>query len=373
MNSKFIHYKGNQNDTYRANAYALKCMYVSLAVLVFCWILDLLGIFIVDLKIMNIATGGGACFCLLAFLYAFLIGIDGPSSRYVIMFALVGMATVICTELAYHTTMFMMFPLVCSAQYFDKKVSWYTAILSCAGCAIAVLLGYRIGLCDSNMILLTYTDSAFHSAALAAGDFTINTDKSLMFLFFVFPRWLIILAMMPLMNHVARDIQARTAREAMARHLAEMDGLTGIYNRNKYLQSLSSYYPGIAQVTVLFFDINNLKTVNDTRGHEYGDILIRGVADKLQELETDFCKSYRIGGDEFVMILENSNEDYAEKLRMTLENDLQGKLLEDDVRLAVAIGMASGKGKNIEVVVKEADEKMYRNKVAMKSTRTTAN
>ncbi len=367
MKHEGIHYKGEKNEAYKANAYALKCMYVSLSVLVFCWILDLLDIFIVDIQIMNYATGGAVIICACAFLFAFLVGIDNYLSSYVVMFLLVGMATVICMELAYHTTMFMMFPLVCSAQYFDKRISIFTAIMTCIGCAVAVMLGYRIGLCDANMILLTYTSSAAHLAELASGTFLINTDKSLMFLFFVFPKWLIILALMPLLNHVAKDIQARTVREAKARHQAEIDGLTGVYNRTKYIQEVNNHYSKCGRIGVLFFDINNLKQVNDFRGHEFGDILIKGLTEGIAPYENENCRCYRIGGDEFVLICEGQNEKEINALYHRIGTTLHGKVLDEQIELSIAIGIAFGNGEDIEQIIKEADEDMYSKKAEIKA------
>jgi len=282
------------------------------------------------------------------------------------MLALVAMYTFIFSQLSYHVVLVMIFPLMGSMLYFDKKVTVFTYIITCIGYGIAVMLGYKIGLCDSNMLLLTYTNSAFHIDQLLSGAFTINDNMFLMFLFFVFPRWILMIAIMPLLSHIATDIQARTKREAVVRHLAEIDGLTGLNNRYKFVQSMNNYYPNCDRIAVLYFDINNLKSINDNMGHEYGDKLICGLSEELLKRKSDNCKSYRIGGDEFVMILEKNDVNRVDDIHRELSQVMKEKSIEGDIQLSVAIGTATGAGKNIEDVINEADEKMYNNKLKMK-------
>jgi len=361
-------YKGERNDNYSANAFSLKCMWISLMILFVCWVLDLLGVFIVDLKIMNTCMICSAILCGLTFLYARHVGIDRDASKYVILFALVAMYSLVFAELSYHTTLVMTFPLLCSMMYFDRKVTAYTYIIACVGYAAAIMIGYKIGLCDANMLLLTYTTSDFHSQLLASGDFVINKDTFLMFLYFVFPRWLLLLAIMPMLSHVAYDIQKKTKREAKIRHLAEIDGLTGVFNRYKFVQSINNYYPKCDQVSILYFDINNLKEINDNMGHEYGDKLICGLSEELSKRESDNCKSYRIGGDEFVMILEKNDARRVKDIQWDISKVLEAKIIEGDIKLSVAVGSASGSGKNIENIINEADENMYQHKLEMKKS-----
>jgi len=362
--------KGEKNDTYRANVFTIKCMMISLVVLFICWLLDVLGVFIVDIHIMNISMMFGLVICAITFLYAKFFGVDRIASRYVTMVAMVAMYSTIFMEMSYHTTLVMIFPLICSMLYFDRRVTIFTYIVTCIGYAFAVMVGFRIGLCDSNMLLLTYTNSAFHSAQLLAGDFSINDSNFLVFLFFVFPRWLLVMAIMPLLYQVANDVQFRTTREAKIRHLAELDGLTGVSNRYKYVQAINNYYPGCNTVGILYFDINNLKDTNDNMGHEIGDKLICALSEELLKFESDICKSYRIGGDEFVMILENEEVNHIDNYIKGIKATIEGKEVDNGVTLSVAIGKAVGSGKDIENIINNADEEMYHAKQKMKEETT---
>ena len=80
---------------------------------------------------------------------------------------------------------------------------------------------------------------------------------------------------------------------------AETDALTGLFNRRKFDEDCKAVNP--KDSIILMADINYLKTTNDTIGHEVGDLLIKSVADELYAAFPN--KAYRIGGDEFVLLL----------------------------------------------------------------------
>lgn len=113
---------------------------------------------------------------------------------------------------------------------------------------------------------------------------------------------------------------------------------------------------------MLFWDINNLKQVNDTLGHAHGDELIRGLAGSISGVTPERAKVYRIGGDEFVMVLENpapgEPEAVLESWRKRLE--LQNSL--SRLPLSAAVGSAEGRGADIQQVIAQADQRMYEDK-----------
>ncbi len=82
-----------------------------------------------------------------------------------------------------------------------------------------------------------------------------------------------------------------------------MDVLTGLNNRRAYENCLVGISPE-SDVCAVFCDVNSLKTVNDTMGHEEGDKLIKKMADILREVFSE-KEIFRISGDEFVVILQN--------------------------------------------------------------------
>lgn len=161
------------------------------------------------------------------------------------------------------------------------------------------------------------------------------------------------------MNVVYVIIQSRIMVEALAtaqmnKELSEKDMLTGLLNRRGYQKLLDHVGPD-EKVGVVFADVNSLKTVNDTQGHEAGDRLIKRVADLLRDSVPEGSPC-RISGDEFVCIMKNpdaaSFEKKMERLRKTFaEND----------RIA-SFGYVTGEGKQIMEVIKAAENMMYDDK-----------
>ncbi|MEZ8825641.1 GGDEF domain-containing protein [Vibrio amylolyticus] len=114
------------------------------------------------------------------------------------------------------------------------------------------------------------------------------------------------------------DISERKQLEDRLRLLSEKDELTGLFNRRKFEQALSNHaqivgrYQERSPVCIALFDIDFFKMVNDEKGHDEGDRVIRNVASILEDnlRQTDIIA--RIGGEEFAIILPNTNRDEAE-------------------------------------------------------------
>lgn len=161
------------------------------------------------------------------------------------------------------------------------------------------------------------------------------------------------------------------------RELAYSDGLTGIGNRTAYLEQLELYVNNVKEhsdLGVVYLDVNNLKTVNDKFGHEYGDELIKVAADIIEKSFGTFGKSYRIGGDEFCVLIdgEELNEKYENALEvfnnLIKEKNGQKKAI---FEIQIAHGFAVCKEftrENIEDTIAEADSKMYKNKTELKKS-----
>lgn len=156
--------------------------------------------------------------------------------------------------------------------------------------------------------------------------------------------------------------------------LAYRDPLTGVKNKTAYQDAEQrmdrKMRQGRPEFAVIMLDINRLKYVNDTFGHDFGDMLITDACKII-------CKSfkhspvYRIGGDEFVVILENGDyEHYSELLEQFQEEiDAHNKYARPDSRLSIARGIAVYNSTTDLVfanVFKRADESMYQNKADMK-------
>ncbi len=121
--------------------------------------------------------------------------------------------------------------------------------------------------------------------------------------------------------------------------------------------------------TILCFDLNNLKTVNDTCGHAKGDLLIRSAAGVLSETFSQHGIVARMGGDEFIAILDTSDAGSVETMLGQFWKNIEKKNKElEDIRISIACGCASGResGEDIEKVYQLADNRMYEHKKQMK-------
>lgn len=141
--------------------------------------------------------------------------------------------------------------------------------------------------------------------------------------------------------------------------LSNFDELTGLHNRNFIENLLSEYtveeYPNIG---LLSLDLNGLKTNNDYIGHDRGDFLLKELASIMKTEAPLGSVMARVGGDEFMIVLEHSNQEELESLM----NRINKSCFNEDVvkRVSVSIGCALRKGnETIYELLKEADQEMY--------------
>lgn len=150
------------------------------------------------------------------------------------------------------------------------------------------------------------------------------------------------------------------------RSKSEHDKLTGCYNRTR-LERMKYKYMRSSSLFVIFIDVNNLKKMNDTFGHEAGDALLRSATRKLQYWK-DFGDLYRLGGDEFLVVIQDTSEKDCIKLLNSWYPKV-GNLNRqtDGFRCMLALGYVySCEDKDIDKLSKIADERMYEHKKAIK-------
>ncbi|MCR5666649.1 MAG: diguanylate cyclase [Eubacterium sp.] len=152
------------------------------------------------------------------------------------------------------------------------------------------------------------------------------------------------------------------------------DPLTGVNNKIAYENDIAVWNTkmesGLTDISVLMVDANNLKYINDTYGHEKGDLYLQGCCKIICDI---YKKSpvYRIGGDEFVVLLEDhdyqhKDELYAKAIDTFSLKDSQ-QVQEPWKKYSASVGMATYKsGDTIETLVSRADKAMYENKVEFK-------
>lgn len=149
------------------------------------------------------------------------------------------------------------------------------------------------------------------------------------------------------------------------RKLAYLDKMTGVFNRNGLDRFWAKYSEG-GTLAVLFLDLDHFKDINDTFGHQAGDLLLREVGLYLQQFNHHNMQVFRIGGDEFVIMMVNANLEEAESLAARVLDKLSNPFVIQGRKVSIAgsIGISlsvKGKAKRSELL-KEADMAMYQAK-----------
>jgi diguanylate cyclase (GGDEF)-like protein/PAS domain S-box-containing protein len=180
---------------------------------------------------------------------------------------------------------------------------------------------------------------------------------------------------------VLTDITDLKQREQRALHDASHDHLTGLRNRGAFGRRLDEELARLGDdrtLGMLFCDLNGFKAVNDTHGHAAGDALLQLVGQRLGSLARASDPVYRIGGDEFVILLPDlPPEDCVrvlERMRRRVGNVFAAPFAIGPaaVEIGVAVGTAVAPvdGVSADVLVRRADLAMYEHKRAMKARAT---
>lgn len=169
-------------------------------------------------------------------------------------------------------------------------------------------------------------------------------------------------------HRFVKDITERKRLEEHIEHQAFHDMLTGLPNRRLFLDRLdfaqSRARRSQRAIAVLFLDLDNFKIINDSLGHEAGDLLLKGVAERLQESVRPGDTVARLGGDEFTVLLEDLHhveeaEQVAQRIVACLNTPIH--LPQKDVFASGSLGIAYSADveEDPETLLRNADTAMY--------------
>ncbi len=204
----------------------------------------------------------------------------------------------------------------------------------------------------------------------------------------VYPQHLTITAVMGdndiVTNYVATftDVTLRNAAEAEINHLAFYDVLTRLPNRRLLIDRLNHALSAGARLgwggALLFLDLDHFKTLNDTLGHDVGDLLLRQVADRLAECVREGDTVARLGGDEFVVMLEDLSklpleaashaETIANKILISISQPYQLGSNAYQTTASIGVVLFSEYEHAQDVLLKHADIAMYQAKKMGRNT-----
>ncbi len=168
----------------------------------------------------------------------------------------------------------------------------------------------------------------------------------------------------------AKQLMAIGMRARSFERMAYHDQLTGLYNRTAYAASIGDENFDPERCIVVVFDLNDLKKCNDTLGHEKGDLYIRESARIIQNIFGEAGECYRMGGDEFSVLLKNGSlsrcKQMVEKLKAQVKRFNDGS---KDVFMQIACGYEMYDKRidyDIGDTARRADKMMYHEKFTMK-------
>ncbi len=180
------------------------------------------------------------------------------------------------------------------------------------------------------------------------------------------------------MRGILLDVSQRKAAETEIQHLAFYDALTGLPNRRLWLDRLRKLVDAsphsVEHGAVVFIDLDNFKTLNDTHGHEMGDLLLKEAAQRLQSAVRKNDLVARLGGDEFVVLLKGGREPLAafrhnaervsEKIRSAMDKPYQLRGTEHHSSASIGIYVFDSATDSVSDMLKRADLAMYQSKAA---------
>jgi diguanylate cyclase (GGDEF)-like protein len=198
----------------------------------------------------------------------------------------------------------------------------------------------------------------------------------------VYPRWITITAVkneqMKITQYVGifSDITARKQAEDEIHNLAFYDALTGLPNRRLFIDRFHAALAVSARQNnygaVLFIDLDRFKTLNDTLGHDYGDLLLEEVAARIKSCVREMDTAARFGGDEFVVLIEGVSDDQdeashkvglvAEKIREALARPYNLNGHEHYSSPSIGVNLYRGNAESVDVLLQHADLAMYQAK-----------
>ncbi|TVO63261.1 EAL domain-containing protein [Denitromonas ohlonensis] len=193
----------------------------------------------------------------------------------------------------------------------------------------------------------------------------------------IYPEWLDI---SPVRNEegqlihylgIFTDISAAKTSEAQLEHMAQHDSLTDLPNRNLLNDRIATAIRRASRdkraVAVMFLDLDHFKDINDSYGHETGDLVLKHVAMRLHECVRDEDTVARIGGDEFVVLMEDIEDagqadQAAERILASLIPPIGHNDQEFFIGASIGVSLYPRDGDSVEALLRNADTAMYQAK-----------
>lgn len=349
----------------RSNRYTIKGYCWFLMATAFMWLLTVTGFFEVDKRLITIAFLSNLVLFVPAIVVYCKSNLSDAWIKYFLLSLICVGSAVIVSFLSFHAVLLYVVPLLFAVLYRRRSTIWFVYGVNTVTMLVSSLISFFYGICDLNLLLESQHVRSWYLDIITENGLHIPFNENPVFIilvFEVFPRSVILLVFAVMLQYSVVSSNEDAYRIAQLTCLKETDMGTKVFNKNKYVEMSEEYYPKMERIGVLFWDLNNLKCINNVYGHAAGDKAIETLSAILLAHSGDDCRIYRIGGDEFLMILDNPQENEPERIIQAVHRELEAENRDKRVQISGAVGYASGKGRDIAEVVKAADARMYENK-----------
>lgn len=365
--------RAERNDR-RPNRYVAAALQVGLIGMFFCLVLNEINIFHLSKAVMRVCAAFSTVCTVVPLVLA---GSDklsvNPKSKYVILTCVCAMCFFVALCLFPFTVPLCVLPMLLAAQYNSRRLSYMAIAGSCLCAAVAPPLGCAMGLWDSEflrfLISSVWGREMLIIPAMERSPGVMNTGIFGVVMFLSFPWLLTVLLLGRLILTVTRKGEESIETQVKVMQMSQMDALTGLYNQNIYSRYLKTPVQGDETVGVLFFDVDGLKRVNDDGGHEQGDLLLRRCSESLHGLLDDNCHGFRIGGDEFLLVVDTEDpavlDQKLDQWRKAMELiNIENRTRHKGLVCHMSVGKAFGKKYDLPELIVLADGRMYTEKEA---------
>lgn len=172
-----------------------------------------------------------------------------------------------------------------------------------------------------------------------------------------------------------RDIQERKMMEEDLKKISFYDSLTGIKNRRYFEKEMNELNVKTnKEIGMIIFDLDNLKNTNDKLGHLQGDELLKQLAKILDKYTSEDIIAARIGGDEFILLIQGKSYEFVEEIYLDLLDSINKyNIKNQDIPIMVSIGLGYSKTSigSTQSVYNIADARMYEDKANNKRSKIT--
>ena len=264
-------------------------------------------------------------------------------------------------------------------NHFTYSFSALLALLTVLICAVAIWLVNLAIIRPINQIsrAVSHYGSGMENVSSSELDaLTIRTQDEIESLYLSIKKMLVdINGYIDNLVKTTKELSQTRRKASEMDELANRDALTGACSKLAYERIVGELTQqmeqGTARFGIVMVDMNFLKRLNDTYGHEKGDLALRNICNRVRGV---FVRSsvYRYGGDEFVVVVENQDYDHVEELTRKLDASMARTEGEPWDRVTAAVGYAlydSARDDSVEDVFRRADQVMYEHKKAMKAAR----